>query len=492
MQERLFLAFDLGAESGRAILGSLNDGRLSLEEKTRFANGMFYLQGHWRWNVYRLFEEMVQALKVCAEDPRKRPESFGIDTWGVDFGLLGSEGNLLELPVSYRDSRTEGAMDEVFARLPREEVYRLTGIQFLPFNTLFQLHSLRRDRASVLDAAHDLLFMPDLFYFLLSGKKATEFTYATTSQLYNPLEAAWEKELFRLLDLPLSLMQPVVEPGTVIGSLDAGLARVTGLGEIPAVAPATHDTASAVAAVPAEGNGWAYISSGTWSLLGIETEHPIFDPRALKMNFTNEGGVGGTYRFLKNISGLWLLQACRQAWDREKVYSYDELIGLASEAPAFRSMIDPDDAGFLNPRDMPEAILEFCRLSGQAEPASVAAVVRCILESLAFKYRWALEQIQSLVSDPINRLHIIGGGSRNDLLCQFTADATGMPVTAGPAEATAVGNILMQALCLGAVENVKEIRSIVRGSFPLKTFTPRDGAAWTEAFQRFRRLVENP
>lgn len=491
MQERSFLAFDLGAESGRAILGSLNNGRLRLEEKTRFANGMFFLQGHWRWNVYRLFEEMVKALKSCADDPRERPESLGIDTWGVDFGLLGPEGNLLDLPVTYRDSRTEGAMDDLCSRLPREEVYRLTGIQFLPFNTLFQLYSLKRDRSVTLDRAEDLLFMPDLFCYLLSGRKATEFTYATTSQLFNPREAAWEEELFRLLDLPVSLMQTIVQPGTVIGSLDAELARVTGMGEIPVVAPATHDTASAVAAVPAEGTGWAYISSGTWSLMGIETERPIFSSRALELNFTNEGGVGGTYRFLKNISGLWLLQECRRIWDRERVFSYAELIGLANAAPAFRSLIDPDDARFLNPSDMPGEIREFCRLSDQAEPDSVAATVRCILESLAFKYRWTLDQMQSLVPDRISRIHIIGGGSRNDLLCQFTADATGLPVTAGPAEATAAGNVLMQALCLGSVDNVAAIRSIVRDSFPLKTFTPKEQTAWDEAFQRFRGLVEH-
>ena len=382
-------------------------------------------------------------------------------------------------------------MDAVFSRMSREEVYRLTGIQFLPFNTLFQLYSLKRDRSAILDAAEDLLFMPDLFCYLLSGRMATEFTCATTSQLYNPREGAWEKELFRLLDLPVSLMQSISEPGTVIGSLDAALARVTGIPEIPVVAPATHDTASAVAAVPAEGTGWAYISSGTWSLLGIESERPIFNPRALELNFTNEGGVGGTFRFLKNISGLWLLQACRKTWDRETDYSYAELIRMGAEAPAFRSLIDPDDAGFLNPRDMPEAIREFCRRSGQAEPDSVASMVRCILESLALKYRWTLEQMQGLVPDPIHRLHIIGGGSRNDLLCQFTADATGLPVTAGPAEATAVGNILMQALCLGAVESVAEIRRIVRNSFPLKTFAPRDSAAWDKAFQRFLGLVED-
>jgi rhamnulokinase len=490
MQERSFLAFDLGAESGRAILGRLRDRTLLLEEKARFANGMVYLLGHWRWNVFRLFEDILQALKLSQGGASPFAESLGVDTWGVDFGLLGPGGSILDLPVAYRDPRTDGIMDQVFHRIPRERIYDLTGIQFLPFNTLFQLYALRLSGSPLLGMAEDLLFMPDLFTYLLSGERSTEFTYATTSQLYNPVSEAWETELLDLLELPASLMQPLVSPGTVVGSLLPDLARLTGLGEIPIVAVATHDTASAVAAVPAEGADWAYISSGTWSLMGIEVEEPILAPQALALNFTNEGGAGGHFRFLKNICGLWLLQSCRRTWQRDRPYSYEELARAAEAAPAFRSLVDPDDEAFLNPDDMPEAIRESCRRTGQAVPDSVAAVTRCILESLALKYRHVLGQLRTVASGPINRLHVIGGGSRNGVLNQFTANAAGIPVIAGPAEATAAGNILVQAQCLGEVSGISEIRAIVGRSFSLEQYEPRGGEDWDRAYARFQDLLE--
>ncbi len=490
MQERSYLAFDLGAESGRAILGRMRDQTLLLEEKARFANGMVYLLGHWRWNIFRLFEDILQALTLSIGGAASPPESLGVDTWGVDFGLLGPGGSFLDLPVAYRDPRTEGIMDEVFRRIPRERIYGLTGIQFLPFNTLFQLYALRLSGSPLLGMAQDLLFMPDLFVYMLTGKRSTEFTYATTSQLYNPVTGDWETELLDLLELSPSLMQPVVPPGTVVGTLLPDLARLTGLGEIPAVAVATHDTASAVAAVPAEGTGWAYISSGTWSLLGIEVEKPIIDPRALALNFTNEGGAGGCFRLLKNICGLWLLQACRLSWQKDRPYSYEELVRAAEEAPAFRSLVDPDAEAFLNPDDMPEAIRESCRRSRQPVPDSVAAVTRCILESLALKYRHVLDQMRTVAPEPITRLYVIGGGSRNAVLNQFTANATGLPVSAGPAEATAVGNILIQAQCLGEVSGISELRGIVRRSFTLDLFEPQDVREWDQAYARFQDLLE--
>ncbi|MFA9453182.1 MAG: rhamnulokinase family protein [Candidatus Aminicenantaceae bacterium] len=489
MEERSFLAFDVGAESGRAMLGRLKDGILLLEEKARFANGMIHVMGHWRWNIFRLFEDIVQALKLSHGGGALSPVSLGVDTWGVDFGLLGPGGSILDLPVAYRDSRTEGIMDEVFLRIPRERIYGLTGIQFLRFNSLFQLYALRRSGSPLLDIAQDLLFIPDLLLYMLTGNRSTEFTYATTSQLYNPVSGDWEPELFDLLDLPLSLMQPAVPPGTRVGTLLPELAQETGLGEIPAVAVASHDTASAVAAVPAEDKGWAYISSGTWSLMGIEVDAPILDPLALELNFTNEGGAGGRFRFLKNICGLWLLQACRRSWQKDLPSSYTELVRAAEAAPAFRSMVDPDAESFLNPVDMPEAIREYCRRSHQPVPEQEAAVTRCILESLSLKYRYVLDQLHSLAPDRIERLHVIGGGSRNALLNQFTANATGLPVRAGPAEAAAVGNVLIQAQCLGDVEDLAEIRRIVRRSFSLDLFEPQDTRAWEHAYMRFQDLL---
>lgn len=490
MQERSFLAFDLGAESGRATLGRLRDQTLILEEKARFANGMVHLLGHWRWNIFRLFEDIHQALRLSVGGGASPPESLGVDTWGVDFGFLGPGGSFLDLPVAYRDPRTEGVMDKVFRRIPRERIYSLTGIQFLPFNSLFQLYALRLSGSPLLGIARDLLFMPDLFTYMLTGKRSTEFTSATTSQLYNPVTGDWEPELLDLLELSPSLMQPVVPPGTVVGTLLPELARSTGLGEIPTVAVATHDTASAVAAVPAQGKEWAYISSGTWSLMGIEVEKPIIEPRSLELNFTNEGGAGGRFRFLKNICGLWLLQACRRTWQRDHPCSYEDLVLAAEEAPAFRSLVDPDAEAFLNPDDMPGAIREACRRSRQPVPDSAAAVTRCILESLALKYRQVLHQLRTVAPEPITQLYIIGGGSRNAVLNQFTANATGLPVSAGPAEATTAGNILMQAQCLGAVSGISEIRRIVRHSFSLDRFEPRDVREWDQVYARFQDLLE--
>ena len=490
MQERSFLAFDLGAESGRAMLGRLRDQTLILEEKARFANGMVYLLGHWRWNIFRLFEDIHQALRLSVGGGASPPESLGVDTWGVDFGLLGPGGCFLDLPVAYRDPRTEGVMDEVFLRIPRERIYGLTGIQFLPFNSLFQLYALRLSGSPLLGIARDLLFMPDLFTYMLTGKRSTEFTSATTSQLYNPVTGGWEPELLDLLELSPSLMQPVVPPGTVVGTLLPDLARSTGLGEIPTVAVAAHDTASAVAAVPAQGKEWAYISSGTWSLMGIEVEKPIIEPRSLALNFTNEGGVGGRFRFLKNICGLWLLQACRRTWQKDQPCSYEELVRAAEEAPAFRSLVDPDAETFLNPDDMPGAIREACRRSRQPVPDSMPAVTRCILESLALKYRHVLDQLRTVAPQPITQLYVIGGGSRNAVLNQFTANATGLPVSAGPAEATTAGNILMQAQCLGAVSGIPEIRRIVSRSFSLDCFEPLDVREWDQAYTRFQDLLE--
>jgi rhamnulokinase len=484
-----FLAFDLGAESGRAVRARLADGRLAIRELRRFPNGIHAVNGRCHWDVVRLFAEIKESLRVAARQAETPPASMGIDTWGVDFALLGRDGNLLALPFSYRDPHTTGAMESFFRKVPRERVYELTGIQFLPLNSLFQLEAMVRDASPLLPDARDLLFIPDLFHYWLTGVKKTEFTFATTSQLFNPRAMAWEEELLAALRLPRSLFQNIVMPGTVLAPLNADVARETGFPRVPLVAVATHDTGSAVAATPGEGDDWAYISSGTWSLVGVESPAPILTPESRDANFTNEGGVGGTFRVLKNVAGLWLLQQCRRAWAAEQAIGYDDLTAWATQAAPFAALIDPDDASFLNPPDMPAAIAAYCARTGQRVPETKGATVRAILDSLALKYRWVLEQLQRIQPRPIRRLHVIGGGARNRLLCQFTADATGLPVFAGPVEATAIGNLLVQAMAGGALASLSDARQVVRQSFALERYEPREPEEWDAAWQRFRCLV---
>jgi rhamnulokinase len=484
-----FLAFDLGAESGRAVLGTLHGGKLSVHEVRRFPNTPLSLSGHIHWNVYSLFDEMKTAMRESAATMGARPESIGVDTWGVDFGLLAQNGDLLGLPFCYRDHRNIGAMEEYFKIVPRADLYEATGIQFMPFNTLFQIYAMVRERSPLLDAAADLLFMPDLFNYLLTGKKAAEFTIATTSQILDPRTKAWIPGLFQAMGLSKRILQDIIEPGTILGPLTEKVVSETGYRGVPVVATAGHDTAAAVAAVPAEGGNWAFISSGTWSLVGVEEAKPVINPKSLESNFTNEGGVGGTIRFLKNVSGLWLIQGCRKTWSKDSPLSYEELVKTAADAPAFASFVDPDSPDFLNPPDMPEAVSAFCRRTGQKPIESRAAMVRALLESLALKYRHVIDQLRLVLGHPIEKIHVIGGGSRNELLCQFTADATGLPVVAGPAEATAIGNILVQAMAMGQVSSPSEMRAIIRGSFALRTYVPADTAAWDAAYSRFRDIL---
>lgn len=426
---------------------------------------------------------------MCAGEENTHPESIAFDTWGVDFGLLSPDGSILGLPYAYRDSRTEGAVEEFFKKIPRRRVYELTGIQFLPFNSLFQLFSMKRDNSPLLEASSDLLFMPDLFNYLFTGKKKTEFTFATTSQLYNPRQKDWDDELFAALGVPKSIMQEVVKPGTQIGILNQAVCRETGMSEMPVVAVASHDTGSAVAAVPAQGEDWAYISSGTWSLIGVEVKQPIINDQALDLNFTNEGGIQGTFRFLKNIVGFWPLQECRRAWASKRLYTYDELTEMAISAQPFRELVDFDWPGFLNPPDMPEAIRQYCKKTGQRTPESEAEFVRSILESLAVKYRLTLDQLKQISPNPLRRIHIIGGGAQNRLLNQFTANATGLPVIAGPVEATSAGNIIVQALCSGKVSSFSEMREVIRNSFRLERYEPEQSSEWDSACERFRNIV---
>jgi len=489
MSGRTYLAFDLGAESGRAILGTLAEGRCVLREIHRFPNGMISLFGRLHWNVYALYEEIVKGLKLAAAACPNGIESVAVDAWGVDFGLLAPDGSVLGLPFAYRDLRNLKAMDDFLAKCPRERVYEITGIQFLPFNSLFQLHALALENPGLLAGAADLLFMPDLISYFLTGRKTTEATIASTSQLIDPRTRTWSPELLAALGVNPGLFHDPVPPGTVIGSLLPALAKETGLPEIPVVAAASHDTASAVAAVPARGDDWAYISSGTWSLMGLEIPAPLITPRTLQRNFTNEGGMQGRIRFLKNVTGLWLIQQCRKTWSAERPLSYDELRDMAVAAPPFRAFIDPEAVDFLNPPDMPAAIQNFCRRTGQAVPETPAEIVRCALDSLALKYRAVLEDLRSVSSRLIARIHVIGGGSRHPTLCRFTAGATGLPVVAGPVEAAAFGNILGQALALGRIRSLDEIRDVVAASTDLAFHEPGEVSQWELAYARFREIA---
>lgn len=489
MKPNRYLAVDLGAESGRVIAGSIDQNSFAIEELHRFPNGLLPLNGRLHWNIYRLYEEILTGLKIAAERLSGSPVSIGIDTWGVDFAFAARDGSLLGPPYAYRDPHTAGAMELMFDTISREDIYRLTGIQFLPFNSLFQLQALVRDKSPLLEAADRIMFIPDIFTYLLTGKKVTEFSFATTTQLYNPLAGNWEKQLLDALGLPTGLLSEIVNPGTIIGSLLPDIADHTGLGAVGMVAVATHDTGSAIAAVPAQGDDWAYLSSGTWSLMGIESEKPIINERALNYNITNEGGVNGTFRVLKNISGLWLVQQCRAAWAADRRYSYAELTELAAAAGPASCFIDPDDPSFINPPQMPQAIADYCRRTGQQPPRDEGHTIRCALESLALKYRLVLDQLREISGRRLNKIHVIGGGTQNKLLCQLTADTCGLPVFAGPVEATAIGNLAVQAIAAGQLESLQQARETIAHSFKNHKYLPREETISENARARFAELV---
>jgi rhamnulokinase len=483
------LAFDLGAESGRGLLGAFDGERLALDVVHRFHNGAVQTLDTLHWDVLRLYTEMLSGLRKAATENGSLA-SMGVDTWGVDFALLGRGGTLLGNPRHYRDPHTEDIMEAAFKVVPRAEVFRQTGIQFMRFNTLFQLLALKRDRSPLLDAAQTLLLIPDLFHYWFTGIKVNEYTDASTSQMIDPHSRLWATDLVRRFGLPESILGSLVQPGTLLGPLRPAVAKEAGIPAMPVIAPATHDTAAAVAAVPAAGASWAFISSGTWSLMGVETREPLTDERALRVNFTNEGGVDGTIRLLKNIMGLWLVQECRRAWERAgRIYSYDELMRLAEAAPPFASVLNPDESAFILPPDMPAAIADFCRRTWQAAPIEPGPVVRCALEGLALRYRWVLERLEELVGRRLDTIHVVGGGSQNTLLCQLTADACNRPVVAGPVEATALGNVLVQMLGLRLLGSLAEGRAVVRGSFDVRTFEPRQSASWHEPYQRFLKVI---
>lgn len=473
-----YLAFDIGASSGRAILGTLDGCKVTLEEIHRFPNEMILRDGHYYWDINRLFSELMTGLKLCVKKHNVIPVSIGIDTWGVDFGLLDGNSQLIGNPFAYRDSLTEEAMEQVFKVMRPKELYNKTGIQFLRFNSLFQLWALKKKFPNLLLQADKLLFIPDLLGYLFTGIIFSEYTIASTSQMLNPKTRNWYPDLMIRLGLPIHILDDIVEPGTQIGRIKPGILSELGIDAISLVAVGAHDTASAIAAIPAEGKNWAYISSGTWSLMGIETDKPILSEESFKYLFTNEGGVGKTTRYLKNITGLWLLQECKKIWDKEEVLPYPELISRCKKVKAFRSVVDPDDPVFMNPENMPAAIREYCQQSGQPVPESIGEFTRCIFESLALKYRIVLDQLKQVSPHPIEKIHMIGGGSLNALLCQFTADATGLPVVAGPAEATALGNILVQIACHQGLSELDTLRAFSFNSVQTITYQPNNTGAW--------------
>jgi rhamnulokinase len=492
MKAKYFLAFDFGAESGRAVLGTLEDHKIVLDEINRFPTGMVKIDNHFYWNVYRFYEEVIKSISFCINTQHIQPESIAFDTWGVDFGFMAEDNTLIRIPYAYRDSQTTEAMPDYFENvMSPQDIYSLTGISMQAFNSLFHLHALRRNRDRSLHTASRLLFIPDIFNFLLSGIKATEFSFATTSQLFNPVKMDWDDSLLSSVGLDKSFMNKIVQPATILGNLKMDIAKATGAESVKIIAVCSHDTSSAIVAVPAEGEDWAVISSGTWSVMGMELKNAVINDLSFKYNFTNEGGAENKICFLKNIMGLWLLQQCRNTWLKSNTgINYDELIGLSQLAPKFKSFLDPDYMGFYNPVDMPSAIDDFCLKTQQEAPQNIGEYVQIILESLAFKYRMTLDQLREVTRKPVKRIHIIGGGSQNTFLCQFTANATGLDVVAGPAEGTAAGNILMQAKALGYLKGLKEIRKVVKDSFSVVEYYPMETNEWDMAYRKFLLISE--
>ena len=485
-----FLAIDLGASGGRVLLGRWDGEHISIEEVHRFANQPVIIHSHQHWDVLRLWHEIKTGITCYARKYNRSLKGIGVDTWGVDFALLDKNGNLLGNPYHYRDSRTDGMMELAFAKMQRRNIFVHTGNQFIQFNTLFQLFSMTRNSDPQLEAADTLLWMPDLFHYWLTGHQATEFTIATTSQMYDIRQRCWAMDMLANLQIPSSLLPITVDPGTILGQLPRALVEETDLSHSPqVVTPASHDTSSAVAAIPGLDDKSVYISSGTWSLMGVELFEPVVNGQVLALNYTNEGGVGNAVNLLKILTGLWLLQECRRQWKcKGKDYSWDRLIALGVKAGPFQCLVDPDATEFLNPTDMSEAIREYCRKTGQPDPTTEGAIVRCCLESLALNYRKTLEDLEKLTGKHLQTIRIVGGGSQNEILSQFTADASQCNVITGPVKATALGNIVVQAIATGYVNDIKSGREIVAASCNLKEYFPGPEEEWAAAYFRFREL----
>ena len=487
---RNYLTVDLGAESGRTIVGTLTDGNLTIAETYRFPNDPVRLADGLHWDVLHLWSNIKAGITASSAKFDKKLESIGLDTWGVDFALLDKNKSLLSNPFHYRDARTDGMLDEAFWRMPREAIFNSTGIQFMQINTLYQLLAMVIQKSPLFDIAKTFVTIPDLFNYWLSGEITNEFTIATTTQCFDPRKRDWSTTILNTFNIPSYLFGPITGPGTQIGTLLPDIMEETSACACSVIVPACHDTGSAVAAVPAQNQDFAWISSGTWSIMGAEVRTPIVNEKAMEYNFTNEGGVFGTWRLSKNITGLWLVQECRRTWQHHgEDLTYDEITQLASEAKPFLAVIDPDDGVFLHPGNMPERIQKYCADSNQTVPQTKGEIVRVILECMALKYRWVLERLEELSGKRHDPIHIIGGGTKNRLLNQFTADCTQRKVIAGPVEATAIGNILMQAIALGHLASLSEARAIIRSSFAPEVYEPNSNAGWDEAYARLQKVV---
>jgi rhamnulokinase len=485
MATRHFAAIDLGATSGRVILASIAEGNISMEEIYRFPDPIIQMQGHFYWDFPAIFQSVVKGLAKIAERG-VAIESIGIDTWGVDFVMFGKDGAMLRLPYCYRDPHTVGAPEKFFERMPRKELYDKTGIQIMNFNSVFQFDTLRRNNCSALEAADKILFIPDALAYLLTGEMVTEYTIASTAQMINPRTKEWDLDILAMLDLKPENFGRMTMPGEKIGVLTPELQRLTGLGAIPVIAVAGHDTGSAVAAVPAADENFAYLSSGTWSLMGIESPEPIISEESFVMNFTNEGGIEGTIRVLKNICGMWLLERCRAEWPE---MDYPTLIAKAEAAEPFRSLVNPDEDCFANPESMTTAIADYCRATEQPLPQSIGEYTRCIFESLALRYRQVMTMLSELSPVAINRLYVIGGGAKNNTLNQYTANAIGIPVETGSSESTAIGNVMMQAKWAGVVDSISDMRAMIRESLTdSRSYTPQNAEIWESAYLKYLEI----
>lgn len=487
MNETNFFAVDLGATSGRTILGTLKDGKLEQRELTRFPNKIIEMGGHFYWDIYALYDEIIRGLRLVA-DEHVSVASIGIDTWGVDVVCIGKDGGVLRNPYSYRDPHTDGCMEDFFKAISKEKVYEKTGIQFMQFNTLFQLAAMRKHGDSALEAADKVLFVPDALMYMLTGEAVCEYTILSTSQMLDPRTKRIDPELLGAVGLTEERFGHYVNPCDQVGCLSGEVQKMTGLGAVPVVAVAGHDTASAVASVPARSEEFAYLSCGTWSLLGIEVKDAIINEETLKYNFTNEGGVEGTTRFLKNICGMWIFERCRQEWT-DAPASIPLLIEDSMEAPAFKCFINPDAADFANPSSMVAAIENYCKKTGQPVPVGYRAMTRCIFESLALRYRQVMGYLKELAPFEIKTLHVIGGGSRNERLMQFAANSCGIPVLTGPVEGTAIGNMMLQAKAAGLVHDMLDMRRVVANSIELHEYEPKDVDMWDEAYRRYLDVV---
>lgn len=485
------LAIDLGASNGRAILGILEDKKLTLQEVHRFSNDPVMVNGNLYWDILRLFHEIKQGVLNCVRLGHRDIHSIAVDTWGVDFGLLDGKGNLLGNPYHYRDKRTGGMMEKLQELISKEELYNTTGIEFMWFNTILQLYSMKRENSTLLNEAKTLLLTPDLLNYFLSGVKTSEYSIASTTQLLDAYAKCWSDKIIDKLDIPRGIFTDIIPSGTIIGELTDELSKELGIQNLKVIAVAGHDTQSAIAAVPTEDEDFAYISCGTWSLMGFESNQPIINEKSMNLSVTNEGGVGGKITVLKNIMGLWLIQECKRHWDNEgQGCTFAELDEKVIHAKPFISFVDPDDISFIAPGNMPERIREYCRKTGQPVPETKGEVVRCITQSLALKYRMTLEKLEDLLGRKLPVIHMVGGGIKDKLLCRFTAEATGRSVIAGPIEASSIGNILVQAMALGNVKDLKEIRSIVKTSFPIVTYTPTEKELWDKAYDVYKELIK--